>query len=90
MNVNNLNQDKNFYLALEGLSLKEAEEKLEDNNIKDYKIKRNFDLSTKSGYISKIDLNDTLTLYVSERRFILLFLLLMVLYLPYLEQKHQL
>ena len=76
MNINNLNQEKNFFLTLEGLNLKEAKEKLENKNIKDYKIKRNFDLSTKSGYISKIDLNDNLTLYVSERRIIFMFLLL--------------
>ena len=79
MSTNNLNEDKNFYLTLEGLTLKEAEEKLENNNIKDYKIKRNIDLSTKSGCISKIDLDDTLTLYVSERRFILVLLLLFLL-----------
>ena len=76
MSTNNLNEDRNFYLTLEGLTLKEAEEKLENNNIKNYKIKRNIDLSTKSGCISKIDLDDTLTLYVSERRFILVLLLL--------------
>ncbi len=70
--------------TLKGLKLDEAKDKLKEEGIEEYSIKKKFDLFTKSGYVIKSEpseeneLKENLIVYVSERRILLIILLFLL------------